>query len=70
MSARNPAILRQLAQAHLKSILFVTRTDADPKRNDLIRQWGMEGHHIGNHTATHPDFDATSLAAFEQDLLA
>jgi peptidoglycan/xylan/chitin deacetylase (PgdA/CDA1 family) len=30
----------------------------------------MEGHHIGNHTANHPDFDATSLAAFEQDLLA
>jgi peptidoglycan/xylan/chitin deacetylase (PgdA/CDA1 family) len=67
---RNAAILRQLAQARLKSILFVTRTDADPKRNDLIRQWGMEGHQIGNHTATHPNFNETSLAAFEQELLA
>jgi peptidoglycan/xylan/chitin deacetylase (PgdA/CDA1 family) len=67
---RNAAILRQLAQAHLKSILFVTRTDADPKRNDLIRQWGVEGHQIGNHTATHPDFDKTGLAAFEQELIA
>src|ERR1700679_1736083 len=26
---RNAAILRQLSEAHLKSILFVTRTDAD-----------------------------------------
>jgi peptidoglycan-N-acetylglucosamine deacetylase len=66
---RNAAILRQLADAHLKSILFVTRTDADPKRNDLIRQWGMQGHEVGNHTATHPDFDELSLADYEQELL-
>ena len=65
---RNAAILKQLADAHLRSILFVTRTDADPRRNELIRQWGIEGHEIGNHTATHPDFDAVGLAAFEQDL--
>jgi peptidoglycan-N-acetylglucosamine deacetylase len=66
---RNAAILRQLGDAHLKSILFVTRTDADPKRNELIRQWGVEGHQIGNHTATHPDFDEVSLAEYEQELL-
>jgi peptidoglycan/xylan/chitin deacetylase (PgdA/CDA1 family) len=67
---RNAAILRQLADAHLKSILFVTRPDADPKRNELIRQWGVEGHQIGNHTATHPDFDEVSLAEYEQELLS
>ena len=66
---RNAAILRQLANAHLKSILFVTRTDADLKRHDLIRQWGIEGHGIGNHTATHPDFDELDLADYEQELL-
>jgi peptidoglycan/xylan/chitin deacetylase (PgdA/CDA1 family) len=66
---RNAAILGQLADAHLKSMLFVTRTDTDTARNDLIREWGKEGHQIGNHTATHPDFDETSLAAFEQELL-
>jgi peptidoglycan-N-acetylglucosamine deacetylase len=53
-AARNAAILQQLSDAHLKSILFVTRTDADQKRIILIRQWGIEGHEIGNHTATHP----------------
>jgi peptidoglycan/xylan/chitin deacetylase (PgdA/CDA1 family) len=67
---RNAAILRQLSEAHLKSILFVTRTDADSTRNDLIRQWGIEGHQIGNHTATHPDFNEVSLADYEQELLA
>ncbi len=67
---RNAAILRQLAAARLKSILFVTRTDADPTRNELIRQWGASGHQVGNHTATHPNFEGTSLAAFEQELLA
>ncbi len=66
---RNGAILRQLADAHLKSILFVTRTDSDSRRNDLIREWGIQGHEIGNHTATHPDFDETSLADYERELL-
>jgi len=66
---RNAAILKQLADAHLKSILFVTRTDTDPKRNELIRQWGIEGHEVGNHTATHPDFDEVGLAVYEQELL-
>lgn len=66
---RNAAILSQLAKAGLKSILFVTRTDADPERNNLIREWGAEGHQIGNHTATHPDFDEVTLADFEQELL-
>jgi len=59
---RNAAILSQLAEAHLKSILFVTGVATDPKRNELIRQWGIEGHQIGNHTATHPDFDEVTLA--------
>jgi peptidoglycan/xylan/chitin deacetylase (PgdA/CDA1 family) len=68
-AARNEAILRQLADAHLKSILFVTRTDGNPKRMALIRRWGIEGHKIGNHTATHPDFDKVSLAEYEQELL-
>jgi peptidoglycan-N-acetylglucosamine deacetylase len=67
---RNAAILAQLADAHLKSFLFVTRTDDDRKRNELIRAWGQAGQRIGNHTATHPDLDQVSLAAYQQDFLA
>src|SRR5665213_177552 len=58
---RNASILKQLAEAHLKSILFVTRVDHDSIRNDLIRQWGLQGHKIGNHTATHPDINSCLL---------
>jgi peptidoglycan/xylan/chitin deacetylase (PgdA/CDA1 family) len=67
---RNAAILRQLADAHVKSILLITRTDADEARNHLIREWGEQGHQIGNHTATHPDFEEVSLSDFEQDMLS
>jgi len=67
---RNTAILAQLADAHLKSILFVTRTDHDQNRNALIREWGQEGHQVANHTATHPDFDETSLADYEREFRA
>ena len=66
---KNAAILEQLARANLKSFLFVTRVDNDSKRNDLIRQWGQRGHLVGNHTATHPDLDQVSLAAYQQDFL-
>ena len=69
-AGRNDALLKQLADAHLKSILFVTRTDADATRNALIRQWGIAGHDIGNHTATHPDLDGVALADYERDVLA
>ncbi|HUE12392.1 MAG TPA: polysaccharide deacetylase family protein [Steroidobacteraceae bacterium] len=66
---RNTAILAQLADAHLKSFLFVTRIDNDPVRNALIRRWGEQGHLIGNHTATHPDLDEVSLKDYERDFL-
>src|SRR5882724_7506997 len=66
---RNAAILGQLAEAHLKSILFVSRTDADKERNDLIREWGKGGHQIGNHTATHPNFEEVGLYDFERELV-
>jgi len=64
---RNKAILAQLADAHLKSILFVTQTDTDPKRNALVREWGKQGHQIGNHTAAHPNIDDVSLSEYEHD---
>ncbi len=69
---RNGAILKQLAAANVKSMLFVTRTDNDTERNELIREWGKEGHGVANHTATHPDFDGATvgLKRFEREILA
>jgi peptidoglycan/xylan/chitin deacetylase (PgdA/CDA1 family) len=68
---RNAAILAQLAEAHLKSILFVAHTDSDAQRNALIRDWGKAGHGVANHTVTHPNFNSAkiSLESFEQDAL-
>jgi hypothetical protein len=37
-SQRNAAILAALGNAQIKSVLFVTRTDADQRRIALIRQ--------------------------------
>lgn len=68
-AARNAAILRQLAHAHIRSILFVSRVDDDPRRHALIRQWGAQGHGIANHSATHPDLNETTLADYEHDFL-
>jgi peptidoglycan/xylan/chitin deacetylase (PgdA/CDA1 family) len=69
---RNAAILRQLADAKVKSVLFVTHTDRDERRSALLRQWGSAGHMIGNHTVTHPDFNSKemTLEKFQQDMLA
>jgi peptidoglycan-N-acetylglucosamine deacetylase len=68
---RNSAILEQLAEAKVRSVLFVTRTDGDQRRMDLVRQWGEQGHGVGNHTATHPDFDGKemTLERYQQDML-
>jgi peptidoglycan/xylan/chitin deacetylase (PgdA/CDA1 family) len=68
---RNTAILAQLSAAGVTSILFVTRTDDNEQRNQLIRDWGAAGHGVANHSATHPNFDsaALSLERFEQDVL-
>jgi peptidoglycan/xylan/chitin deacetylase (PgdA/CDA1 family) len=69
---RNTAILKQLADAKLKSILFLTHTDqADKQRMALVGEWGTQGHGVANHTATHANLDnaKTSLDNFEQDVL-
>jgi len=68
---RNEAILAALRAEKIKSVLFVTRTDKDERRIALVAEWGLQGHLIGNHTATHPNFgdNNTSLRAFEAELL-
>lgn len=68
---RNAAMLEQLAAAGLQSALFLTTRDRDPERLDLVRQWGLAGHVIGNHTVTHPNLDSAkvSLADYRQQVL-
>jgi len=69
---RNIALLAQLKLAGIQSTLFVTTKDRQPERLDLVRQWGIAGHRIGNHTVTHPYFHSAkvSLEDYQQEVLA
>lgn len=69
---RNAAILAQLREAGVKSFLFLTVKDDGEDRLALARQWGKEGHRIGNHTVTHPYFPSAKvrLEDFEREVVA
>jgi peptidoglycan-N-acetylglucosamine deacetylase len=68
---RNAAILQQLHEARIKSILFLTIKDGSSARLALAHAWGEQGHGIGNHTVTHPYFPSrkVSLQDYEKELL-
>lgn len=69
--ALNGGILKALADAKVKSVLFACgkRVD-DPEGWPLVRAWGAAGHLVANHTYTHPYFPSKKLdrAAFEADV--
>jgi len=66
----NERILQTLAGRKIKSVLFVCgkRVDSEAGRS-LVTAWDRAGHLIGNHTYSHPYFDASTLAEFEADTL-
>ena len=70
---RNDAILRHLRDKGVQAMFFVTlKNGADrPEGMALLESLAESGQLIANHTVTHPDFnaEATSLAAFEQEVL-
>jgi peptidoglycan-N-acetylglucosamine deacetylase len=52
---------------------FVNRGRAEISDADLdavLQLWAAQGAELGNHTASHPDFNNTPLAAYTQDILA
>ena len=70
---RNEGILRHLRDKGVQALFFVTlKNGADrPEGMALLQSLAESGQLIANHTVTHPDFnaEATSLAAFEQEVL-
>jgi cellulose synthase/poly-beta-1,6-N-acetylglucosamine synthase-like glycosyltransferase/spore germination protein YaaH/peptidoglycan/xylan/chitin deacetylase (PgdA/CDA1 family) len=62
-----PKILDILKAKHAPATFFAIGLNAD---NDpaLIRREYAEGHEIGNHTYTHPDFEASSKAQIQFEL--
>jgi peptidoglycan/xylan/chitin deacetylase (PgdA/CDA1 family) len=66
----NAALLRALATAQLRSILYPAGIHVDsPAGLALVRAWGEAGHAIGNHTYSHWNLAApeVSAAAFITD---
>jgi len=67
----NQALLDALAKAQIKSIFFAAGKRVDsPAGLQLVRNWGLAGHSVGNHTYSHLDFDEkhTTLQVFISDI--
>jgi peptidoglycan/xylan/chitin deacetylase (PgdA/CDA1 family) len=68
--ALNAGILKALADAQVKSILFACGKRVDsPEGWALVRAWGEAGHAVGNHSYAHAYFHAqkVDLASFIAD---
>ena len=68
----NKMILDALDKEQVKAIFFVTGSNKlDEKGQYLLSSWNDRGHRIGNHTWSHPNFNAedNTVAIFERQLL-
>lgn len=68
----NALLLKNLRDANVKTVFFVTGANkTDAKGRYLLAQWNDEGHRIGNHTYTHPNYGnkSVSFEAFKQEFL-
>ncbi len=67
----NEAILEALARDGIKSMLYAAGERVDsPGGMALVKDWGLAGHAVGNHTYSHLDLDdkKTSLDGFLRDI--
>ena len=69
-------LLRAIAAHHVPVVAFVNESKlagdsgaVDPDRVALLRRWLDAGLELGNHTYSHADFHAASLADFEADVI-
>jgi cellulose synthase/poly-beta-1,6-N-acetylglucosamine synthase-like glycosyltransferase/peptidoglycan/xylan/chitin deacetylase (PgdA/CDA1 family)/spore germination protein YaaH len=62
-----PKILDILKEKHAPGVFFVVGDQAN-RAPDLLKREYIEGHEIGNHTFTHPDFDDISRTQIKWEL--
>jgi peptidoglycan-N-acetylglucosamine deacetylase len=70
-AAWNQAILHGLAAAGVKSILFAAGAQVNSESGmALVRDWGLAGHNVANHTYSHWDLgsDQVTLQSFIADI--
>ena len=61
-AAWNAAILQGLAEGHVQAILYPAGHNVDsPEGLALVRDWGLAGHAIGNHTYSHRSLGAREM---------
>jgi peptidoglycan-N-acetylglucosamine deacetylase len=68
----NAVLLKALAEAKLRSALFVAGGNVDsPQGLAQVRRWGAAGHLVGNHSYSHHSLGSAdvSLADFQADVL-
>lgn len=69
------ALLRALSAHGASAVAFVneSKLGEEPSRTaraELLTRWLAAGHLLGNHTATHPDLNATPLDVYRRDVVA
>ncbi len=61
-AAWNAEILRALADGHVQAILYPAGRNVDsPEGLALVKDWGLAGHAIGNHTYNHRSLGAREM---------
>jgi len=70
LEQRNAAILAALDRVQLKAAIFVCgmRVDSEIGRRH-IDSWARAGHLIGNHSWSHPNFSASTVEKFGEEVL-
>lgn len=63
-----PQILEELSKHGVRATFFVVGHRAE-KHPDLLRRIHSEGHIIGNHSYSHPQFGSRSVIQFQQEIL-
>lgn len=67
----NDLLLKNLADANIKAAFLVTGNNKQNKKGlHLLKTWSDEGHLIGNHTFTHPNYNGDiSFEKFSEEIL-
>ena len=68
--SRAETLLKALKESGVsQTVFFSVSSRLDSEGKQRIQMYNDAGHIIANHTDTHPDFNKTSLSAFENDFL-
>ncbi len=67
----NQMLLKALEKHELHAVFFVSGNKTDEKGRQLLQSWNDNGHFMGNHTYSHPNFNSEKIgiAEFEQELI-